>query len=156
MLQTVTYRVTQKKNEEKISHTFKVNRQFKSIILISVTFLILSFGFPYLKCFIRKFEANSNSTNGESQTPETDIEIGIQGCTLFWYNSNNKSKLFWTFELIFTFNPYPWIFETITESAFWNIKNQKRSFWRYSLDRENKIICTDGVSVGLSYNAYFK
>ena len=136
------------KSEEKIVHTFKVNRQFKSIILISVTFLILSFGFPYLKCFIRKFETNSHSTSGESQTPETDIEIGIQGCTLLWYKSNNKSKLFWTFEHIFTFNPYPWIFGTITETTC--------SLWRYSLDRENKIICADGVSVGLFYNAYFK
>ena len=40
---------------------------------------------------------------------------------------------------------FPWIFGTITDRAFWK-----------KIKRDNKIICADTVSVGLSYDANFE
>ena len=57
-----------------------------------------------------------------------------------------------------SFNPYPWIFGTTTERAFWK-KIQKYTAYD-GLPRHRtkkiKIICADKGSVGLSCDAYFK
>ena len=47
---------------------------------------------------------------------------------------------------ILFFNPYPWIFGTITERVFWK-KIQNHRWWRHSWDLENKIyMCRYNVS----------
>ena len=53
----------------------------------------------------------------------------------YWYGVQTKKGNNWKTPDVF--NPYPWIFGTITECVFWK-KIQNHRWWRHSWDLENK------------------
>ena len=64
-------------------HASKVERQYKKIILVPLTFFILSFCLPFIiYCYMSHSETgNANAITDKSQPSDTDTDIGTQAST---------------------------------------------------------------------------
>ena len=63
--------------------TFKVKRQYKKIILVPLTFFILSFCLPFIIRYYMFHLETGNENVSTDQSPETDMEIGTKASTSF-------------------------------------------------------------------------